>query len=306
MRTNIDETTCQEEAAQSDGEVSIMVLTEGPQLVVHDLKEWSPCPLSLKFQELPPVSCLRFVPSIPSETGDLPVDHRPSLKNLRYLSLNYMTDSKWPFHGGVPPLNYFNNEADYVDKQFCGFPHPSAMIFMGCRDGRLRIWDSTSEVPRHLGTVPESACVLTSEGRAGGVTSFDVCPISGLMAIGHTSGTVRLYQFTNKPQATRRVSLDESLVPYDSLEEQAAGWQYILRYSMHSTEITSVCLATKVGLLAVGDKSGNISLVDFHLPERVFQSKLAATSVSKLAFGYVDKQREEQNVYDRGKAMYVS
>ena len=39
-----------------------VVLTEGGQLMVHDLKSLQPLPLSLPFQELPPVTASLFLP----------------------------------------------------------------------------------------------------------------------------------------------------------------------------------------------------------------------------------------------------
>lgn len=275
---------------------AIMILTEGGQLIVHDLASWDPSPLSLKFQELPPITCTKFVASL-----DLDGIHVPSLKEMRYLSLNYVTDSRWPFHGGIPPDNYFNSEYDYMSLGNT-VAHPSAMLACGHRDGRVRFWDATSEVPRYLVTVPASAALLANEGRIQSVTCIDVCPVSGVLVVGHSGGLVRVYQFSKTPQAVRRVTLDESLVPYDTLLEQPAGWQYVMRYSHHANCITSVTLATKLGILVVGDVSGSLSVVDLNVPRQITHAQISSP-IFKSCVAQVQRDSDES---DESKLEYVS
>lgn len=249
----------------SHSEFKIMILTEGGQLVVHDLETWEPLPVSLKFQELPPFSCSTFMASIP-DSGS----HSPCLKNLRFLSWKHIEDTKWPFNGGVPPSNYFISESEYLtgENQEQG-THPAGVLMCGHRDGRIRVWDATSAVPKHMTTVPQTLDIVSREGRLMPVTCFDVCPISGLMAVGHVGGQVRVYQFSTTAQSTRRVCLDESKLPYDIQLDQNPGWQYILKYSCHvGSDISAICLASRQGLLAVGDESGCVSIVDIESPRK--------------------------------------
>ncbi len=44
---------------------ALIVLSEGGQLMVHDLRTLQPVPLSLPFQELPPVTASAFAPGEP-------------------------------------------------------------------------------------------------------------------------------------------------------------------------------------------------------------------------------------------------
>jgi hypothetical protein len=48
----------------SDPPLGLMILTEGGQLVVHELASWQPTPLTLPIQELPPITLSRLVPSV--------------------------------------------------------------------------------------------------------------------------------------------------------------------------------------------------------------------------------------------------
>ena len=286
---------------------SILILTEGGQLVVHDIASASPSPLSLKFQELPPITYSKFVPSYPEEIpGNPSTSHRPTLRSLRFLSLKYITDSKWPFTGGVPPGNYFNSEAEYMVSRMREMSHPSACLYMGFRDGRVRLYDATSEVPRYLMSVPQTLDILAPEGRLRGVSCIEVCSLSGLLAVGHEDGVVRVYQFSTTAQSARKVSLDDSLVPYDTPAPQEPGWQYVLKYAIHDCEITSLCFATKPGLLAVGDCRGSVSVIDLTRPQRVFESTLKpGVSIMSFAFGYVKIQTEDQKLYEPDEVLYV-
>ena len=262
----------------------VMILTQGGQLVVHNIATWEPLPVSLKFQELSPISSTSFMASIGHVDS-----HSPCLKNVRYLSWKHVEDSKWPFNGGIPPKNYFISESEYMqsdEKAGQKFvTHPSGMVLMGHRDGRLRVWDATSEVPKHLTTVPSSLEIISGEGRIMPVTCFDACPISGVLAVGHVGGVVRVYQFSTSPQSVRKVFLGDSM-PYDSQSDQAPGWQYILHYSYHRENISSVCLATREGLLAVGDESGCVTVVNLNAPERMTEYRMPTAIHSlKISIG---------------------
>ena len=66
---------------------------------------------------------------------------------------------------------------------------------------------------------------------------------------------------------------------------QPGGFQYILRYSTHSADITAVTLATKLKLAAVADEAGCVSLLDLLQPAQLFSTRAAAQPVAQLAFG---------------------
>ena len=43
---------------------------------------------------------------------------------------------------------------------------------------------------------------------------------------------------------------------------QPAGFQAVLRASLHDTAVTAMAVASRAGLIACGDEAGNISVVD--------------------------------------------
>jgi hypothetical protein len=295
--------TSTEGAVSDDQYDALMVLTEGGQLVVHDLREWHPHPLTLPLQELPPITASKFVATVSEEqaaalTAEGPskrVQHAltfPALieirtneaKNRSGTSASGASGNDWPFTGGEPAV--------CDAKAISSGCHPSALLMTGHRDGKIRVWDSTAQVPVLITTVPSSGAIAATaasgqqQERLKAVVSFDVCPASGLLAVGHAGGDVRVYQFTDRPQSVRRCSIDESLVPYDTMLVQPAGFQYILKYSTHSVDCTAVSLASKLRLLTVGDCQGGVSAVDLTAPQRLFQTvPVVGEAVAKLAVG---------------------
>ena len=80
---------------EDDDPVAIIVLTEGGQLMVHDLANMQPVPLSLPFQELPAVTVSAVVP-VPCPNGPHSCSlHGVSLKRLRVSSELSAVDMPW-------------------------------------------------------------------------------------------------------------------------------------------------------------------------------------------------------------------
>ncbi|KAL4458921.1 hypothetical protein ABPG75_013786 [Micractinium tetrahymenae] len=314
--------------AADDRSRGLMILTEGGQLVIHDLLHWQPTPLTLPVQELPPMTLARLVPTVSlavlkesTAGGSAAVSPRPSSTGLPSpsprggeplsagsvaLHVQQQQQGALPQHaltldrvracsrrgGGAgegggeglapPPLEHWPFTGGQPAASLAGSRrHPSALYFSGHRDGRVRVWDATTQVPELLLTIPAAA----GQERLRAVTAMEVDPFSGIVMVGHAGGDVRLYQFSDTPQAVHRMNIDEALIPYENVGLQPAGFQYILRYSTHSSDISSVALATKLKLAAVADESGSLSLLDLLQPAQLFSSRVMQQGVVHAAFG---------------------
>lgn len=294
---------------------SLMILTEGGQLVVLDLRQWQPNPVTLPAQELPPIVVSKVVDvrvldkeeededddndnggGVKSSRTKAPLyKHTLSLAALRRCSTRLafggeedIAQADWPFHGGKPAPLVTDVPPDYH--------HPCGLLLTGHRDGRVRVWDASVAVPQLLHTVPSTATPTGAGGnnqsqqneRLKAVSSLDMCPLSGLMIVGHVDGDVRLYQFSyHDSQEVHRSNIDEARVPYEHVGAQAAGFQYVTRYSVHRADVTAVVLASALKLAAVADAKGTVSLVDLMQPSQLFCSRPFTTAVVKLRFGFV-------------------
>lgn len=277
---------------------ALMLLTQGGQLVVHDLEDWQPYPLTMPLQELPPITVVKFVPLLPQPAmtgGDC--NSRNAVVTPLTLSALYAvagqsakrsTDAAadWPFTGGEPAPNEMGKSVESLY-------HPSALLFSGHRDGRVRVWDVTTQVPTLLATVPGLKATSGTFVPVRAVTCLDVCPMSGLLAVGHgNSGEARLYRFSPTTQAVKQVFLDESLVPYDKVTTQQPGFHYILKYSgTHDGDCTAISLSSRYQLLAVGDGSGMVSVVDLSNAHRLCTLQpFPGKACAKLALGCISQQ----------------
>ena len=134
---------------------ALMVLTEGGQLVVHELQTWTPTPLTLPFQELPPVVLARLVDAAKKGAGVASGAHAAQDTSSQTASPHALTlaalraaarragAAAWPFKGG--------------DRGSGGQSRRGALLFTGHRDGRVRLWDATLEAPQLLATTPAGA-----------------------------------------------------------------------------------------------------------------------------------------------------
>ncbi|KAL4431642.1 hypothetical protein ABPG77_001484 [Micractinium sp. CCAP 211/92] len=327
-------------AAADDSPRGLMILTEGGQLVIHDLQQWQPTPLTLPVQELPPMTLARLVPTVSlavlkesTAGGSAAVSPRPSSCGLPSPSprggeppsagsvavhlqqQQQQQQGPLPQHaltldrvracsrrggalgdGGAdgpapPPLEHwpFTGGQPAASLAACGSAaaaasvrrHPSALYFSGHRDGRVRVWDATTQVPELLLTIPATA----GQERLRAVTAMEVDPFSGIVLVGHAGGDVRVYQFCDLPQNVHRMNIDEAGIPYETVGQQPPGFQYILRYSTHSCDISCVALATKLKLAAVADESGTLSLLDLLQPAELFSTRVMQQAVAHAAFG---------------------
>lgn len=295
---------------------SVMMLTTGGQLVVHNLELWEPRPLTFPMQELPLITLSKVVPALSKKQAvslqETAVQHSITVEGI-YGSIRKNQKQKvleddfavedirdWPFTAGSPCAVL----GSAVSESGC---HPSAFLFTGHRDGRVRIWDTCSSVPKLLMSVPMGESISGERLRA--VTALEVCSASGILAVGHENGDLRVYQFSDRQQVARRASLDESLVPYDTMIAQAAGFQYILKYDgTHDSVITSLALSSGDGILLVGDSFGIVSCIDLNLPSQrwkkwltrdVDPKKDSENGISNIALGikkahYLAKDGEVQ------------
>lgn len=194
---------------------ALQILTEGGQLVVHDLHDWQPQPLTLPAQELPPITCSQLVPTVgaaqvaeaaalsprspappasaaapsPGRGGEPPScssaggappgpQHALTLDKVRACSRRLLQApgsghaaepsvlEHWPFRGGEPAASLAAGGGEGAPAR----RHPSALYFSGHRDGRVRVWDATTQVPELLLTIP----VAAGQERLRSVTALEV------------------------------------------------------------------------------------------------------------------------------------
>ena len=67
--------------------------------------------------------------------------------------------------------------------------------------------------------------------------------------------------------------------PEKSTARQPAGYQAVLRANLHETAVSAACIASKAGLVALGDASGDLSVLNL--------SRVRPLTPAQHAFGEV-------------------
>lgn len=67
--------------------------------------------------------------------------------------------------------------------------------------------------------------------------------------------------------------------------QQPAGFQAVLKISLHEANITAAAVFSAAGLLALADQAGNISLIDLQQPAVLCTTRLAEQPITALSFG---------------------
>ena len=83
--------------------------------------------------------------------------------------------------------------------------------------------------------------------------------------------------------------------------QQPAGFQTVLKISLHEVSVTAVAVCSAAGLLALADQAGNLSLVDLQQPAVLCTTPLAEQPIAALSFGVqsMPPQRSQRTPADK-------
>ena len=73
--------------------------------------------------------------------------------------------------------------------------------------------------------------------------------------------------------------------PELSSSGQPAGFQAVLRLTLHEAAVTSAALCSRAGLLALADQAGALSVVDLQRPAVLCTRQLSEQPIAALGFG---------------------
>lgn len=73
--------------------------------------------------------------------------------------------------------------------------------------------------------------------------------------------------------------------PELSSSGQPAGFQAVLKLTLHEAAVTSAALCSRAGLLALADQAGALSVVDLQRPAVLCMRQLSEQPITALGFG---------------------
>eukprot|EP00899_Mesostigma_viride_P012212 jgi/Mesvir1/20992/Mv08053-RA.1 len=188
--------------------------------------------------------------------------------------------SKWPLQGGSLPVSVPD-----------GPPSGTCVYLSGHRDGTVRLLDAMSlQLPLLVSAPPKgekSAAMLSP------VTAVTLCEVSGLLAVGHKGGELRVYQFSPKPMSVAQVRVvgdrEDSAV-----QHAAAGFQLLVTAKGRCSTIRSLCIASLPGLVVAGDDRGMVWVLN------LAKGSMIAASSPVLPCAVVDVTVSVSTDYDGG------
>lgn len=86
--------------------------------------------------------------------------------------------------------------------------------------------------------------------------------MSGLLAVAHQKGDVRVYQYSSARQEVSQATLPASGRASFVAASQPAGYQCIAHVTAHQADVTALAMAARCRVLACGDATGQTSIVD--------------------------------------------
>eukprot|EP01025_Chloroclados_australasicus_P049712 TRINITY_DN567_c0_g1_i4.p1 TRINITY_DN567_c0_g1~~TRINITY_DN567_c0_g1_i4.p1 ORF type:complete len:1139 (+),score=126.77 TRINITY_DN567_c0_g1_i4:44-3460(+) len=253
---------------------AVLVLTEGGKLMLHDLGQNNIIPLSIAYQDVPHVTCIQHA-VIHREANDL-------VSILRQ-DRSQEEDEQWGWvlsGGQGPSIDWVSNDMDHL-------------LFTGHADGRVRIWDLFQDQPQLLVTLQENQEIHKLVERQQGISCIWIDLQCGLLCVGYQKGAVAFYRWSETAQTTNSflMKCEENQCSVQQIV-QDRGWQLILLQEVHAAEVCAITVQCQLGYVAVGDKSGVVSLIalaafDNQPSFRLKQSVVKGKGIIALQFVHV-------------------
>lgn len=135
------------------------------------------------------------------------------------------------------------------------------LYLAGHADGVVRLWGMAAAAPTLAALV-----AVPPATRSAAVTAVEMCPVSGMLAVGRASGVVDLFQFLHMQRTVvvHTLAAGGGQAVQTQERQQLAGFQHVLRV-LGDAVVGALTLASRHRLLASGDKDGGVTVVDLSL-----------------------------------------
>ncbi|KAK9795881.1 hypothetical protein WJX73_006395 [Symbiochloris irregularis] len=259
---------------------ALVTLSESSQLMVFELEAMHPMPLALPFQELGTATVSVFKHPGTAGHGSLHGNvHVVTLNKLRAALREAMGGGEatrgqaWRWgslcNGGRPPG-----------------PREGDILLTGHVDGRIRCWDMSAASPVLLATVPFNSGGPGTKLRK--VCAMQADMSSGLLAVAHDDGELRLYQFCSSARELSAAALFVAPGAEAEMEGptlQPPGWQLMLKAQVPLA--AALALAPCAGLLGCVSAVGEVHMIDVQQPAVLYRTHLVDQALVGIAFACI-------------------
>ncbi|CAN6186308.1 unnamed protein product [Urochloa humidicola] len=257
---------------------ALFILTNPGQLNFYDggslfsaqsTKEGNALPEAQKF----PVAVPTIDPNI-TVTNLCPLSERNiSLKKL-YSGQNtgpfISGDMKWPLTGGVPSEMSLN-ENHGVER----------LYIAGYQDGSVRIWDATFPVLMPMSILDGKVADINLDSANASVSFMAFCSLSMTLAVGTTSGLVRIYKLCEHTGGSSFHFVSESKQEVHVVHH-GKGFHCYVAFLASNSPVRSLLFTASGEVLAAGYQNGQVAMFDLSQLSIVFTVDCASGTNSPV------------------------
>ncbi|CAL5060886.1 unnamed protein product [Urochloa decumbens] len=157
---------------------------------------------------------------------------------------------KWPLTGGVPSEMSLN-ENHGVER----------LYIAGYQDGSVRIWDATFPVLMPMFVLDGKVADISLDGANASVSSMSFCSLSMTLAVGTTSGLVRIYKLREHTGGSSLHFVSESKQEVHVVHH-GKGFHCYVAFLASNSPVRSLLFTASGEVLAAGYQNGQVAMFD--------------------------------------------
>ncbi|KAL6896687.1 hypothetical protein ACP4OV_007259 [Aristida adscensionis] len=157
---------------------------------------------------------------------------------------------KWPLTGGVPSEMSLNED------------HGVERIYIaGYQDGSVRIWDATFPVLMPLFVLDGKVADVNLDGANASVSALAFCSLNMTLAVGTTSGLVRIYKLCEHTGGSTFHFVSESKKE-DHVVHHGRGFHCNVAFMSSNVPVRSLLFTSSGEVIAAGYQNGQVAMFD--------------------------------------------
>ncbi|TKW36675.1 hypothetical protein SEVIR_2G455300v4 [Setaria viridis] len=157
---------------------------------------------------------------------------------------------KWPLTGGVPSEMSLNED------------HAVGRLYIaGYQDGSVRIWDATFPVLMPMFVLDGKVADINLDGANASVSSLAFCSLNMTLAVGTTSGLVRIYKLREHTGGSSFHFVSDSKQEVHVVH-QGKGFHCHVAFLASHSPVRSLLFTASGEVLAAGYQNGQVAMLD--------------------------------------------
>lgn len=222
---------------------SVVALAENSTIHIYDIEQYMPFQVDTPFQRCTPIRCISIERSENITDSSM---FKKLLENPEqvFSPAVLASGAPWPIMGGRATA------PDAASNQ----PIEWGLMISGHEDGVARVWDTGYNSLRLLASFP------SQDAPSSPVRCLSVS--SNLLVLGYENGEMRAFLSASQEKfAYERLVIDDKL-EIENVTHDGSPYACLIRSNTHQCEISALQCCVDLGLIACGDTSGTISVID--------------------------------------------